>query len=222
MDVKRIKPLLVIFDLDGTLVDTEKISCEMWKTVGAEHGYEIPEDLIRSFIGRTVSSVRKSVMDEMGEDFPFDEIYEEKKERAIEYYIEHGNMKKGVTELLDTLDRLGIRKALATSSAKERAERLLDHHDLIKRFDLIVCGDMVTRSKPNPEIFIKTMDMMNVSPLETIVVEDSKNGIKAAVRSGAFAVLIPDLIHPDDEMKEKSDLIVEDLIQLRDFIEDQQ
>lgn len=221
MDIKRINPLLVIFDLDGTLVDTETISFNTWKDVGKSYGLEVPDELIYSFIGRNSEAIKNRWIKEMGDIVPFDELYKIKKEIANEEYNRSAKLKDGVIEFLKVLDELGIKKAVATSSSKDRAERLLGLTGILDRFDLMITGDMVLRSKPNPEIFLKTMEEMDVNPLETIVIEDSKNGIKAAKRSGAITVLIPDILKPDEEMIEKSDFIFENMMQLKDFITSQ-
>lgn len=221
MDIKRINPLLVIFDLDGTLVDTETISFNTWKDVGKRYGLEVPDELIYSFIGRNSEAIKNRWIKEMGDIVPFDELYKIKKEIANEEYNRNAKLKDGVIEFLKVLDELGIKKAVATSSSKDRAERLLGLTGIFDRFDLMITGDMVLRSKPNPEIFLKTMEEMDVNPLETIVIEDSKNGIKAAKRSGAITVLIPDILKPDEEMIEKSDFIFENMMQLKDFITNQ-
>lgn len=217
MDIQRTKPILVVFDLDGTLIDTESVSYDMWKLVCSDYGYEIEDELIFSFIGRNSNSIRKKCIQAMGEEFPFDEIYQLKKDKANAIYDESVALKEGALELLDTLEKLGIKRAVATSSSNERAKRLLDKTGILNKFELIITGDMVIHSKPNPEIFIKTINEMNVSPLDTYVIEDSRNGIVAAKRSGAISVLVPDLVKPDEEMKEKSDFIFNSLSELNDY-----
>lgn len=219
MDRKIRRPKLVIFDMDGTISDTELMSIDGWEKVSLEYDIKFPLDLLYSFIGKTNSSVKKKCLELYGNDFPYEEIYEKRKAYELQQIDTNLKLKVGVYEILDSLEKLGIKKAIATSSSVERTTKILTKANILNRFDFIITGDMVEKSKPNPEIFLKCMEKIGVNPLDTLVVEDSKNGIIAANRSGAVSVLIPDLILPDEEMTNRSNYIFKSLLELKDFIE---
>lgn len=127
--------------------------------------------------------------------------------------------KKGAEKIIQYLTDNNIPFALATSSPMYMVEMSFFNQGYKEiPFKYIVTGDKVTNSKPHPEIFIKAANLMNIDPKECIVIEDSKNGIIAANKSGGVAVLVPDVINPDDEMKEAAHYILNDLFEVQELV----
>lgn len=212
------RPELIIFDLDGTLLDTEPVSVEAWIQAGAELGLPLTREDILPFIGRNTDSIRQLALERFGPQIPFAAIHQRKKEISHLQFQKGIPLKTGVRELLAELDHLKIRRCIATSSAKKRSENFLDSLGLLGAFEFLVSGEEVTHSKPHPEIFQRCMVRARVGAADAMVIEDSKNGIIGARASGAASVLIPDILAADDVMKEHADLIFASLLDLKDHL----
>ena len=119
--------------------------------------------------------------------------------------------KEGLQELLTYLKDNGMKIAMATSSNREDAERNLNMAGLREYFDALICGDMIRRSKPDPDIYLTAARTLGVQPEECIGLEDSRNGIKSVSAAGMHGILIPDLIQPDEEMTACAEAVLHDL-----------
>lgn len=144
-------------------------------------------------------------------------IVKEMKRNLIRDYIEINGtpLKRNVNQLLDFLNRNNIKTAIATSRGKKMTNYYLEKADITNNFDLVLTGDQVNRGKPNPDIFLRVAEKLNVTPKNVVVVEDSPNGIKAAKNAGMFAVMIPDLVNPDDSIRNKADLVTKSLLDVK-------
>jgi len=191
---KRKQILLIIFDMDGLMFDTERLAIPAWKKAGEKHGYNIEAAHIVETIGIYFKDAKRVLENLFGKDFPFDEIRELREEYVFEYMEENGiPVKKGLHDLIDYLDDKKILKAVASSSERKKVEKYLSLANIDKRFDYIVCGDEVMKGKPDPDIFIKVAQKAGCSPDRCIVLEDSENGMLAASRAGMKPVFIKDI-----------------------------
>lgn len=191
---------LVIFDMDGLMFDTERISCRVWSEVLAKHGYHYNFEIFSEMIGSNLERIKAICIKHYGADFPFDEIKLERYDLTNKIIEAEGlAIKKGLIELLAFLYPLNIKTALATSSGRDRATGLLNNCHIEKYFDYILCGDEVSKSKPDPEIFLTAAKKLSCSTNKTIVLEDSDVGIKAAYDAGMIPILIPDIKTPSKE-----------------------
>ena len=102
--------------------------------------------------------------------------------------------------------------------SKEQVRKQIENAGLIEYFDVIVGGDMVTRSKPNPDIFFEAANRLGAIPEETYVIEDSFNGIRAAYEGGFIPVMVPDMLPPDDEMRQKANFIFDNLKEVESIL----
>lgn len=188
---------LVIFDMDGLMFDTERLAVDSWINIGREKGYDIKEEYILETIGLNDVDSAIVLKKHIGEDFPYDIISDYWHENLTNL-IEEGKVpeKQGLKEILDYIEKKGIKKAVATSTARARAEKLLSNAGVLHRFDTVVCGDEITHGKPEPEIFLKACSNLHIEPKDAIVLEDSEMGLLAASRAGIRCVLIPDLKQP--------------------------
>lgn len=212
----------VIFDMDGVLIDTEKISFNSYKQVLKEYDYEMSEEFYITLIGHNVKSIKNIMLDNYGEGFPFDEIYEKKVKIAVDTIDRDGVIvKKGVHELINYLKDNNYKIAVATSTRKERAHYLLKEVGIIDKIDYIICGDQVVNSKPDPEIFLKASYGINVATENCIVIEDSEAGIKAAHNANIRSINVPDMVMPNDNIKELSYKICENLLKVKELFESQ-
>jgi len=192
----------VIFDMDGLMFDTEKIAKDGWKKVGEKLGFEVTDEMLEAVTGLDVENTRKVFLKYLGNDFDYYTARKMRLEYSLNYMAEHGvPIKKGLPELLNFLEENKIKRAVATSTAKVRAVQNLKSANVFDDFDAIICGDMVERGKPEPDIFLKAAELLSCKPSECIVLEDSPNGILAAYRGGFKAIMVPDLIKPDGKTK---------------------
>ena len=191
----------IIFDMDGVLLDTERVVIDCWKIVAAKYGIAGIEESLVECIGTTAPVTRQIMLSRYGEAFPFDR-YREEADSIIMKRFEEGRIpaKPGAAELLSFLKEKKVPLALATSTRSGRAEKELREAGLRKYFDVLVGGEMVTASKPEPDIFLKTGAILGFPPSETAVIEDSFNGIRAAARAGMMPIMVPDVKKPDEEI----------------------
>lgn len=215
-DMTNIKA--VIFDMDGVLIDTERVSFKAYEKILKEYNYEISNEFYLTLLGRNIQSTKIRFIEEYGKDFPFDEIYKKKSKLATDTIDKKGVvMKEGVHELIDYLKENKYKIAVATSTRKERAHKLLTDINIIDKVDYIICGDQVENSKPNPEIFLKAAIGLKVDPKECIVIEDSEAGIIAADAANMKGINVPDMKKPDEYMKKLAFKICKNLIEVREY-----
>ena len=210
----------IIFDMDGVLVDTERISFKFWEKSFEKYGYKYSMDTHLSLIGRNNNSIRNILGETFGTEFPLDEICNYKSESRIKYLLEEGTpLKIGVFELLDYLRENNYKIAVATSTHKERAIQRLESVGIKEKFDDMVCGDEIEHYKPNPEIFLKAAEKLGLKPEECIVIEDSPAGVEAGYKGGMTVINVPDMKMPDEEMKKYSSLICNNLLDVKEYLE---
>lgn len=212
----------IIFDMDGVLIDTERISFNSYKEVFKKYNYEINEKFYLKLIGHNVKSIKQIMIDNYGQDFPFDEIYDKKVKLSVDTIERDGVIvKKGVHELVEYLKSENYKMAVATSTRRERAHHLLKEIGIFDKIDYIICGDQVTNSKPDPEIFLKASAGIHIAPEKCIVIEDSEAGIIAAHNAKIRSINVPDMIKPNDNMKNLSFIICDDLFKVKEMFESQ-
>lgn len=190
----------VIFDMDGLMFDTERIYIRAEELTGKEFGIDtmnVVPDLMGVSEHEGVHVYKKC----FGEDFDYDSYRARKLEIIMEHLENHGLPKKlGLDELLSFLRERNIPMALATASGRETAEDYLERSGTAEYFQAVICGDMVEKGKPDPEIFRKAAECLGTKPQETLVLEDSYNGIRAAHRGGFIGCMVPDTQEPTEEM----------------------
>lgn len=191
----------VVFDMDGVIFDSERAVMQCWKEVASRHNIPDIEKAILACTGTTMVRTREIMLNLYGADFPYDEYARESS--AIFHSRYDGGrlpMKPGVKELLTFLKEHDKKIALASSTRQQVVTDELRDAGIIEYFDRIICGDMVSRSKPAPDIFLKACEELNISPSDSYAIEDSYNGIRAAHAGGLHPIMVPDLLPADEEM----------------------
>lgn len=209
----------VVFDMDGVIFDSENLCMKCWHVVAEK--YDIPDidEVIFKCIGTNKAMTTKIVTEHYGEDFDFKKYEGEMSTLFHEYEAEHSLPKKpGVVELLDYLKAKNYKLAVASSTRIALVTKQLEHAGLLNYFDEVVGGDMLEKSKPAPDIYLMACDKIGVTPEEAYAIEDSYNGIRSAHAAGMKAIMVPDLLPADDEMREKSIMIKDSLLDLIDVI----
>ena len=215
------QPKLVIFDMDGTMLDTEPISMKGWHDAAQEMGFEVSMEEFRKvfmkMIGTNAVNCKAVMHGFFGDGFDMDRGHELCLAYMDRYFAEYGvPVKPGLVALLDKLDEQSIKKCVATSTGKERATHKLTMAGLAHRFEVIVGGDCVERSKPNPDIFLKAAADCGIAPADCVVIEDSLAGTEGGFRAGMRVVHVPDLLPPSEEVRGMAWVVCSDLFEVAD------
>jgi HAD superfamily hydrolase (TIGR01509 family) len=187
----------IIFDMDGLMLDTERIAQLAWQRAARDHGYDFPDTVFRGVVGLKLPDVEAYIRRNLGDDFPFLPVYHSKQARVAQYVAENGlPLKPGLLELLDAIDARRLKKAVASSSPRRTIDQNLERLGLAGRFDALVGGDQIERGKPAPDIFLAAARHLEISPQACLVLEDSNAGVQAAHAAGMYTVMIPDMVPP--------------------------
>lgn len=211
----------VVFDMDGVITDTEKLYRRFQMEEGRKRG--IPEDVLvyacEHIAGGNKYSNKPIFESIVGRGIDYMEFREKLMTNLDAYIAANGvELKYGVKETLAYLKDKGIKVGLATSTIRERAIGYLTAHDIYKYFDKLVFGNMVEHGKPAPDIYLKACEELDVEPARAVAVEDSINGIKSAGTAGLYAVMVVDLIKPNDEITPYVKQIYDNMTHLREII----
>lgn len=211
-----IRPDAVIFDMDGVIFDSERLCLECWEKLAQEHSFVGMQEAFLKCTGTTMEETRRIMLEYFGESFDYDGFAKQASALFHKAEEEQGlPMKPGVVELLEMLQKKKIPIGLASSTRLQTVERQLKAAGIYDFFQVVVGGDQLKKSKPEPDIYLMACKEIGVLPENAYAIEDSFNGIRSAYHAGMKAIMVPDLVMPDEEMKEKSMLIVKDLLQLK-------
>jgi beta-phosphoglucomutase-like phosphatase (HAD superfamily) len=191
----------VIFDLDGTVLDTERVFLAVWSEIARRRGYSATEEIAGRLVGIDEAAERAVLRSEFGADYPYEEIQNE----AGALFREKAEcdgiaLKKGFGELLLHIKKLALPYSLATSTSRELVGWKLARAGLDNVFPLIVCGDEVENGKPAPDISLKAAHLMNRNPKDCIGIEDSPAGLRGLCGAGIRSVFIKDLVTPPEDV----------------------
>lgn len=180
---------LVIFDVDGVLTDSEPLYRSMLAGLFQELGAELSPDELRAFTGISANTMWQYIKDRSGLTQTVPELIALEKERKYDMLrATELRATPGVLDLIQTIKAEGRHTAIASSGMRKNIDLILDKTGLNGLFDHIVSGDMVTRGKPHPDIFLKAAEPFGIAPQHGIVIEDSTNGILAASAAGMYTV----------------------------------
>lgn len=209
----------VVFDMDGVIFDSERAVMQCWKEVASRHNIPDIEKAILACTGTTMVRTREIMLNLYGADFPYDEYA---RESSVIFHSRYDGgrlpMKPGVKELLTFLKEHDKKIALASSTRQQVVTDELRDAGIIEYFDRIICGDMVSRSKPAPDIFLKACEELNISPSDLYAIEDSYNGIRAAHAADLHPIMVPDLLPADEEMQSLAEIVLPNLTSVKEYL----
>ena len=206
----------VIFDLDGTLVD----SMWVWRDVDIKflnkRGIELPEDLQREIEGMSFNETASYFKKRFSLSESIEEIMNEWDELTFYFFKEKVLLKEGVIELLELLKKSGIKIAIGTSNTKDRTIDLLKKYDILDYFNSIRTSCEVGKGKPFPDIFLKVSEDLEIDPKNCLVFEDTYAGVLAAKRAGmkVYAIADESSLKYKKEISELADNYIENFIEI--------
>lgn len=219
--MKKVKG--IIFDMDGLLFDTESIYCEANLVVADKYDIPFTKDTYACFIGISDEEVWAELH----------KMYADHGEETVQKFIDESwgmahdrfktgevDLKPGVHELLAYLEEKEIPRVLASSNVRPVIEILLEHAGIRDKFSDIISAEDVKFAKPDPEIFVIAAERLGMSGEDCLVLEDSKNGILAAEGAGVPVVMVPDIVPPTAELREKTEAVFTSLHDVIEFLED--
>ncbi len=216
---------LAIFDMDGLLVDSERIMMECMEQACEEAGYRLNRDYYCGHMGSSYAPdlhhLLLGVQDEGDEELErVRAILNRRMEQGARNMCEHEiPVKPGARELVAWLKERGVTVVVVSSSVKKKVHGVLKRINLYDQFDRIVCGDEIESGKPDPEVFLSVCRSMNCPPKEAIVFEDSNAGGLAAWKGGISYIIVPDLAVVTDAVKEHAGFIAASLLEVPLFLE---
>ena len=191
----------VIFDMDGLVFDTERVFMEQLAVVMKERGYILTQDIYKQTLGTTGSKLENIMYSYYGEDYPFKECGHIAQERVCMVAETTGlTIKPQIKELLVMLKDKNIPCTIASSTNSAIVAKYVEHAGLDGYFSKITGGEMVKYSKPEPDIFLMACEKLKTAPHKALVLEDSENGVKAAVTAGIPVICITDLKEPAEDI----------------------
>ena len=209
----------VVFDMDGVLLDSERITRIMWKKAGEEYKISDVETAVRDCTGCARPDQWVYLKKKYGEDFPAKEFRERCSFLFHEYADKQGlPLMPYAREILLYLKGRGYRLSLASSTREETVIRELKEASLFDFFETITCGDSVAHSKPDPEIYAKACASLSLLPEECAAVEDSPNGILSAYGAGLSPIMVVDQIEADQDLIPKLYRLCRSLKELELFL----
>lgn len=209
----------IIFDMDGTLIDSERVSQASWRAAAADLGITIPERILHSFVGLSMKTAHTMIDDEFGDPALTDRLFAQRNQIYGDTWIDQLELKPGAREAIEAVRERGLKCALATSSERDRALFCLDHFDLLDAFDATVFHEDIAHPKPAPDVYLTAAERLGADPGACGAVEDSFNGIRAAAAADMAVFMVPDYNAPTPEIESLCTAVLPSLTNLADAID---
>ena len=203
----------IIFDMDGLMIDSERVTFECYQERLKDMNLTMDEEFYKTLLGKPIKGIYQRFYDVYGNDFPIENVIQD-----VRFETEGVPVKKGLVELLHYLKDNNYKTIVATSSNRDRVDKILAQAKITEFFDDSICGDEVTKGKPNPEVFLKSCQKLGVNVDEAIVLEDSEAGIQASYDANIKVICIPDMKYPEKQYEEKTFKILKDLTEVTVYL----
>ena len=201
----------VLFDMDGLMIDTERLSDKVWCEIGARYGLHITPADTALLRGRNRAGGRAAFQKRFGPDVPYDVMCDAVVGRLTAMLARNVPVMPGLLELLEQVRSRNLPMAVVSSTHRSLVESNLRVAGIRDYFTALVCGDMVSRSKPAPDIYLTAAQTLHTQPAACLVLEDSYNGVRAGAAAGCATVMVPNVDPATPEMENLCWHIVPDL-----------
>ena len=209
----------IIFDMDGLMIDSERVTFECYQERLKDMNLTMDEEFYKTLLGKPIKGIYQRFYDVYGNDFPIENVIQDVHQLMAERFETEGvPVKKGLVELLHYLKDNNYKTIVATSSNRDRVDKILSQAKITEFFDDSICGDEVTKGKPNPEVFLKSCQKLGVNVDEAIVLEDSEAGIQASYDANIKVICIPDMKYPEKQYEEKTFKSLKDLTEVTVYL----
>ena len=209
----------IIFDMDGLMIDSERVTFECYQEILKGMNLTMDEEFYKTLLGKPLKGIYQRFYDVYGNDFPIEDVIKDVHTLMAQRFETEGvPVKTGLKSLLEYLKINNYKTIVATSSNRDRVDTILAQAQITDYFDDSICGDEVTKGKPNPEVFLKSCQKLGVSVDEAIVLEDSEAGIQASYDAGIKVICIPDMKYPEKQYEEKTFKIFKDLNDVTNYL----
>lgn len=209
----------IIFDMDGLMIDSERVTFECYQERLKDMNLTMDEEFYKTLLGKPIKGIYQRFYDVYGNDFPIENVIQDVHQLMAERFETEGvPVKKGLVELLHYSKDNNYKTIVATSSNRDRVDKILAQAKITEFFDDSICGDEVTKGKPNPEVFLKSCQKLGVNVDEAIVLEDSEAGIQASYDANIKVICIPDMKYPEKQYEEKTFKILKDLTEVTVYL----
>ena len=209
----------IIFDMDGLMIDSERVTFECYQERLKDMNLTMDEEFYKTLLGKPIKGIYQRFYDVYGNDFPIQNVIQDVHQLMAERFETEGvPVKKGLVELLHYLKDNNYKTIVATSSNRDRVDKILAQAKITEFFDDSICGDEVTKGKPNPEVFLKSCQKLGVNVDEAIILEDSEAGIQASYDANIKVICIPDMKYPEKQYEEKTFKILKDLTEVTVYL----
>lgn len=213
------RPAAVVFDMDGLLLDTERLARDAFLEACELLGLTVDDAVYARCIGSTPLGTREILREALGVGFDFgalDRHWDDRYRRRIE--AAPVDLKPGARELLDDLAALGIPRGLATSTGRPMATRKLTGAGVLSYFSCLVCGGETARGKPHPDPYLAAVSALGVPADAAWALEDSENGVRAALAAGLTVIQVPDLVAPSEAVLTLGHTVMSSLQDVREAL----
>ncbi|HCB22943.1 TPA: hypothetical protein DEP06_03965 [Candidatus Daviesbacteria bacterium] len=203
----------VIYDFDDTMVDSDSLHIESWEANLKEHYIDIAgfkKWRAENLMGRSSTENAKSIVKRYGINIDPEIFYKRKVEIFMKIAVDKLKLLPGLVKSLKLFKKEGLRLAISTGSPKKYVDAVLKKYGLTKYFDVIVTSEDITRSKPDPQMYLIASDRLKLSPAECVVIEDIPAGIQSAKAAGCKCIAVPNKNVTNQDYS-KADLILNSL-----------
>ena len=210
----------VIFDVDGLLLNTEFTWLKCWEAVAEKNGLPEFGYLFHKAVGTTGRDIERMLERELpnATEQTRRVLLDDVREEGMQMVDDCLALMPGVTELLDDLAGQGYRIAVATTTSRELTERRLKKTGVYGCFEVILCGDEVVKRKPDPEIYLRVLDALDLQPEDVLVLEDTGYGVAASAAAECDVIMVPSVNEPTEAEEKRAYAIEKDLFAVRDLI----
>lgn len=191
----------VIFDMDGTLIDTERVSQAAWRRAAQDFRIKIPEHILHAFVGCSIPNAMNMIDDEFGDPAFTERLFNRRHEIFDATWEDELELKPGAAEAVAAVRERGLAVALATSSVRDRAITSMERLSLMELFDAAVFDEDIEHHKPAPDVYLVAADHLGIEPARCVAVEDSFNGVRSGTAAGMRTIMVPDYNEPTSEIR---------------------